>query len=64
MIQPIAFDARADALLSAHHLPTSDLDDGTPVLLFGWTDGDRLRGIVGLELFDGSALLRSLAVRA
>lgn len=62
MIHPIPCDARIDALLSTHRLPTSDLGDGTTVLLFGWTDGDRLRGVVGLELFDGSALLRSLVV--
>lgn len=62
MIQPIPFDARVGALLSTHRLPTSDLGDGTPVLLFGCTDGDHLRGIVGLELFDGAALLRSLVV--
>lgn len=61
-IQPVAFDARIDALLAAHHLPTSDLGDGSKARLFGCIDDGRLLGVVGLECFDGSALLRSLAV--
>lgn len=61
-IRPLAFDARIEALLSTHHLPTSDLGDGSPVRLFGCVDEGRLLGVVGLECFDGSALLRSLAV--
>ena len=61
-IQPLAFDPRIDALLSAHHLPTADLGDGSRARLFGCIDDGRLLGVVGLEFFDGSALLRSLAV--
>lgn len=61
-IQPIPFDARVDALLAAHHLPSSDLRAGSSARLFGSVDDGRLLGVVGLEWVDAAALLRSLVV--
>lgn len=51
-----------EALLSANGLPISDLRDGSKAVPFGCLAGDRLRGIVGLEMHGEAALLRSLAV--
>ena len=61
-IVPLDGDARAAALLAAHHLPTADLGPGTTVRLAGWVEGGRVLGVVGLETFGPVALLRSLAV--
>lgn len=51
------------ALLEANGLPTADLQEDT-IRLLGLQDGNGLAGVVGLELHDEVALLRSLAVRS
>ncbi|NYZ61869.1 arsenic resistance N-acetyltransferase ArsN2 [Luteimonas deserti] len=60
-IQSVQLTPRVEALLTAGGLPVSDLRDGA-VTLFAHVDGDRLEGVVGLEIHGPSALLRSLAV--
>lgn len=62
-IQPIDQSQAVEALLSANHLPTSDLQNGN-VRLFGFWADDRLCGVVGLEMHGHVALLRSLVVPA
>ena len=62
LIQPRDFDSATEALLSACHLPISDLSGSSDVLLFGHVSGDTLAGVVGLEMHGANALLRSLAV--
>jgi len=47
--------------LEKNNLPVSDLDDSKK--LFGLVHDNELVGTGGLELFDGSALLRSVSVR-
>lgn len=49
------------ALLAATALPVDDLGD-PDVVLFAASEAGRLLGVVGLQLLDGAALLRSLAV--
>lgn len=61
-IRSIEFDTAVEALLSAGGLPVSDLHSSKNVLFFGCSSGDTLAGIVGLEVYGSSALLRSLAV--
>lgn len=61
-IQSLAFDARIAQLLQASELPTEDLPDNSSVTLFACIRDGALVGVVGLELYDSSALLRSLAV--
>jgi amino-acid N-acetyltransferase len=51
------------ALLHASALPVEGLEDHLDTLLVA-IDGDGLVGCAGLELYDGGALLRSVAVRA
>lgn len=63
-IEPIEPGGSVEALLSANHLPTSDLKGGARVMLFGCVTDARLRGVVGLEIHGQVALLRSLAVPA
>ena len=63
-IQPIELDQNVETLLSANHLPTSDLQDNPKVTLFGCMADAQLGGVVGLELHGQVALLRSLAVPA
>lgn len=54
--------AKVIDLLAACSLPTADLRNGKLDHFFGCgTEGD-LRGVVGVELCGGTALLRSLAV--
>ena len=62
LIRPIEFDSATEALLSACHLPTSDLSGSSDVLLFGHASGATLAGMIGLEIHGADALLRSLAV--
>lgn len=50
------------ALLKSSGLPYEDLDYKQH-LLMGYYDGEELVGTGGLEIYDGYALLRSLAVR-
>ena len=63
-IEPIEPGSSVEALLSANHLPTSDLKGGSRVTLFGCFAEAQLRGVVGLEIHGQVALLRSLAVPA
>jgi amino-acid N-acetyltransferase len=61
-IQRIQLDPGAEALLLANHLPISDLQGSSIVVLFGFIEDTRLQGIVGLEMYGAAALLWSLAV--
>lgn len=61
-IEPTALSDAAMALLNACHLPVADLSSCSGLQLFGAFEGDELRGIIGLEILDRVALLRSLAV--
>jgi amino-acid N-acetyltransferase len=62
-IHPLQLNQSAEALLSANHLPVSDLQGSSNVTLFGHVADAELRGIVGLEMHGPVALLRSLAVQ-
>ncbi len=61
-IEWIAFNDRVARLLQANQLPTEDLPDNPDAVLFGCLRDGALAGVVGLELYRSSALLRSLAV--
>jgi amino-acid N-acetyltransferase len=61
-IQPTDFDSSIGARLQSNHLPTSDLETGTEVLLFVAGPTQQPSGVVGIQVFDSVALLRSLAV--
>jgi amino-acid N-acetyltransferase len=50
-------------LLARNQLPPDGLDSHLATTLVS-TDGDRLLGCAALELYDGAALLRSVAVEA
>jgi amino-acid N-acetyltransferase len=50
-------------LLDGSGLPTTDLDQAT-IRFLGYRDEAGLAGVVGVELFGGVGLLRSLAVRS
>ena len=62
-IQPPDHNQAVKALLTENHLPAWDLLD-SDVRLFGCWDDNGLRGVVGLEMHDQAALLRSLVVPA
>ena len=47
-------------LLAAHALPTADFDTSDVDWLVAVADAEPIAGMVGLELFDGVGLLRSL----
>lgn len=49
-------------LLSVCALPTADIAPSKTLLFFGCRSGNKLAGIIGLEVFGSVALLRSLAV--
>lgn len=49
-------------ILHSHNLPTSDLDDMDLQHFFGCGSNSNPRGIIGIELFESEALVRSLAV--
>lgn len=61
-MESIAFTAPVAALLEKAGLPTDDLAAGAPVKLLGIANERACAGVVGLELFGGDGLLRSLAV--
>jgi N-acetylglutamate synthase-like GNAT family acetyltransferase len=61
-IQPNPDAAEVIRLLSASALPTADLTPRHMTHFFGAAAGGDLKGVVGLELYGGVALLRSLAV--
>jgi amino-acid N-acetyltransferase len=50
-------------LLSASELPTSDMTPSMLETFFAYEDNGNTFGVVGLEMFETVALLRSLAVR-
>jgi amino-acid N-acetyltransferase len=56
-------DASIRALLSASALPTDDVAASRQTFVVAVGD-DGLQGSIALEFFDGTALVRSLAVRA
>jgi amino-acid N-acetyltransferase len=49
-------------LLTESNLPTADITAQHLMHFFGYGYGPELEGVVGLELYGGAALLRSLAV--
>ena len=50
-------------LLAEYKLPTEDITDEHLNHFFGCSEDDRFLGVVGLEIFGNTALLRSLAVK-
>jgi amino-acid N-acetyltransferase len=54
--------AAVNELLAKAELPSSDLDQSKLSSFFGCESKSKLIGLVGLELFDSVALLRSFAV--
>ncbi len=66
-IQPLAAStieqaAEIKLLLAACGLPTSDIAPSNSMLFFTHHAGGKLVGVIGLEVYDTVALLRSLAV--
>lgn len=61
-IEPIASLDEIRALLADCHLPISDISAASSPLFFGIRSGGALLAVVGLQLFQSHALLRSLAV--
>ena len=51
-------------LVAAAGLPTEDLADADLSYFFGYGSREKPIGVVGLEVFDGEALLRSLVVES
>jgi amino-acid N-acetyltransferase len=51
-----------EALLTEAQLPVADLANNRSLDLLGFRDGGRLVGVVGIEVYGGVGLLRSLAV--
>ena len=61
-IQSTIFNSNIGALLQNNHLPTSDIETGTEVLFFVAGSIQQPSGVVGIQVFGATALLRSLAV--
>ncbi|MDO3624583.1 arsenic resistance N-acetyltransferase ArsN2 [Mucilaginibacter sp. BT774] len=61
IIKAINYRENIIALLSAEKLPSDDLPSSLDNFLV-MTEGDELVGVVGLEMYGGYGLLRSLAV--
>ena len=61
-IQSTVFNDNIGALLQSYDLPTSDIETGTEVLLFVAGSTQKPSGVVGIQVFGETALLRSLAV--
>jgi amino-acid N-acetyltransferase len=61
-IQPAVFSNSIGALLQSNYLPTSDIEAGTEVSLFSAGPEQQPSGVVGIQVFGSTALLRSLAV--
>ncbi|MCW9028921.1 MAG: arsenic resistance N-acetyltransferase ArsN2 [Kangiella sp.] len=62
---PVAYNLSVEALLKATQLPVEDLQDADYqkcIQLFTLEQDDQLVGVVGIELHDHYALLRSLAI--
>lgn len=60
--ETISLDAQVEALLSEAGLPVADLPSSRNLTLLGVRDAGRLVGVVGVEVYGGIGLLRSLAV--
>lgn len=61
-IEPTSSIDQIKNILASCSLPTEDIDASTAVKFFGIYHGEVLAAIVGLELYAGVGLLRSLAV--
>ena len=61
-IQSTVFNDRIGALLQSNHLPISDIEAGTEVFLFVAGSTQQPSGVVGIQIFGTTALLRSLVV--
>lgn len=53
--------AEIKQLLTSCELPTSDIEPSNSILFFGHHSNSKLVGVIGLEVFGPTALLRSLA---
>ena len=61
-IKSTIFNSSIGALLQSNHLLTSDIETGTEVSLFVAGPAQEPYGVVGIQVFGKTALLRSLAV--
>ncbi len=61
-IESISYDREVEALLAGAGLPVSDIAGTEHLQLFGMRSGPALVGVVGVEVYGQTGLLRSLAV--
>ena len=61
-IQPASYGPGISSQLQPGKLPTSDLEEGVAVSLFVAGSTHNPCGVIGLEVYGPTALLRSLAV--
>lgn len=62
LIEPIIQITEISQLLSSCELPVSDIEASESLIFFGCRQSSELTGVIGLELYETVALLRSLAV--
>ena len=62
LIEPVIQITEIAQLLSSCELPVSDIAASESLVFFGCRNSSYLTGVVGLELYETVALLRSLAV--
>lgn len=62
LIQPIIQITEIAQLLSSCELPVSDIEASESLVFFGYRNRSYLTGVIGLELYETVALLRSLAI--
>ena len=60
--ETLSLNTEVEALLSEAQLPIADLTSSRSLNLLGLRGGGRLVGVVGVEVYGGVGLLRSLAV--
>ena len=60
--ETLSLNTEVEALLSEAQLPIADLASSRSLNLLGLRGGGRLVGVVGVEVYGGVGLLRSLAV--
>jgi amino-acid N-acetyltransferase len=60
--ETISLNTEVEALLTEAQLPVADLASSRSLNLLGVQDGGRLVGVVGVEVYGSTGLLRSLAV--
>ena len=60
--ETLSLNPEVEALLTEAQLPVADLASSRSLNLFGMRDGGRLVGVVGIEVYGSTGLLRSLAV--